>query len=499
MHTAICLPSTSARGCARLRATAAAGCFLVSLLALPARAAEAPPAAKSTAPDPAVLARIRDTAMDSNWAWRHLAELTDKVGPRPAGSPQDAAAVAQIAAALRASGAQVRLQPVRVNHWVRGEERAELTAYADQPAGLSQRLHLTALGHSGATPAAGITAKVVVLRDFAQLRARAAEVRGNIVYFASVFDQSLAEGGQAGAAYGQAGAYRFTGPALAAEAGAAAVLLRSIGGASYRLPHTGVTNWKPGQTPIPAAALAAEDGDLIDRLAAQGPVQMHLVLTPQTLAEADSANVIADWPGRDKPDEVVIVSGHLDSWDLGTGASDDGTGVIGAAAVIDVLRQVGVHPRRTIRFIGWADEENGAVGSKVYAASVDAAVASQVAAIESDSGAGHAMGITAAVTADSVARLEPVRAALQPLGAGVLRREESEQGADITPLQMRGVPGFSPLVDRRHYFDIHHTAADTLDKVDPRELRAQVAVMAVLAYYLAELPEPLPRVTLPRE
>jgi hypothetical protein len=337
---------------------------------------------------------------------------------------------------------------------------------------------------------------VIVLRDFAELQARAAEVRGNIVYFASVFDQSLADGGQAGAAYGQAGVYRFVGPSKAAEAGAAAVLLRSVGGADYRLPHTGVTIWKPGQAPIAAAALAAEDGDLIERLAAQGPLQMHLVLTPQTLPQADSANVIADWPGREKPDEVVIVSGHLDSWDLGTGASDDGTGVVGAAAVIDVLRQAGLHPRRTIRFIGWADEENGAIGGKAYAAALGDAAPRHVAAIESDGGAGHAMGITAAVTAGSVAQLEPVRLALQPVGAGVLRHEEKEQGADITPLQAGGVPGFSPLVDMRHYFDIHHTAADTLDKVEPRDLRTQVAVMAVLAYFLAELPEPLPRLPL---
>jgi len=461
-------------------------------------AAAAPAAVVPAAPvvDPAVLDRIREAAMASNWAWQHLADLTDKIGPRLSGSPQDAAAVAQLAAALRATGAAVRLQPVKVPHWVRGNEQAELLTYPGQPAGIRPTLHLTALGDTSATPPGGLNARVLVIHDFAELKARAADVRGNIVYFASVFDQALADGGQASAAYGQAGAYRFTGPSAAAELGAAAVLLRSIGGANYRLPHTGVTIWKDGQARIPAAALAAEDGDLIARLAAQGPVDMKLVLTPQILPDADGANVIADWPGREKADEVVIVSGHLDSWDLGTGASDDGTGVIGAAAVIDVLRQLDLHPRRTIRFIAWANEENGSRGSKAYAASVAESLALQTAAIESDSGAGHAMGINAAVSARTLAMLKPVGIALQPLGAGVVHREAAQLGADIGPLQEDGVPGFSPLVDHSHYFDYHHTAADTLDKVDPQSLRAQVAVMAVLAYFLAELPEPLPRIVL---
>ena len=275
--------------------------------------------------------------------------------------------------------------------------------------------------------------------------------------------------------------------------GAAAVLLRSVGGAQYRLPHTGVTIWKPDQAPIPAAALAAEDGDLIERLAAQGPLRLQLVLTPRTLPEADSANVIADWPGRESPDEVVIVSGHLDSWDLGTGAIDDGSGVVASAGVIALLRQLDLHPRRTIRFIAWANEENGSRGSKAYAASVQGQLPMQCAAIESDIGAGHPLGIEAAVAPESLEPLHALSDALAPIGATVLERMDKSLGADISPLQEAGVPGFAPLVDHRHYFDYHHTAADTLDKVDPQALREQVAVMAVLAYYLAELPQPLAR------
>ena len=279
--------------------------------------------------------------------------------------------------------------------------------------------------------------------------------------------------------------------------GAAAALVRSIGGADYRLPHTGATIWKEGQAPIPAAALAAEDADLIVRLAARGPVSMKLLLTPQSLPDADSFNVIADWPGRELPKEYVVVSGHLDSWDLGTGATDDGIGAMAAAGVIQVLQQLNVHPRRTIRFIGWTNEENGGRGAQAYFDSVSKTMSTQCAAMESDDGAGRALGISAAVTHDSLARLQPVIDALKPLGATLLEAREGELGADISPLQAAGVPGFAPLVDSRHYFDYHHTAADTLDKVDPVNLQSQVAAMGVLAYYLADLPACLPRIPVP--
>ena len=247
---------------------------------------------------------------------------------------------------------------------MRGEEHADLTEYPGRPDGLTQHLHLTALGSSGATPVAGLEARVIVVHDFDDLHARGAQVRGKIVLFDARFDQRLADNGQAGAAYMQSGQYRVHGPAEAAALGAVAALVRSIGGADYRLPHTGVTRFEDHQAPIPAAALAAEDADLILRLAAHGAVSMKLWLTPVTLPNADSFNVIADWPGTERPNEYVIVSGHLDSWDLGTGATDDGVGVISAAGVLQVLQQLQLHARRSIRFIGWADEENGGHGPR---------------------------------------------------------------------------------------------------------------------------------------
>ena len=471
---------------------------LVAILAGSSAGADTPPPAAG-ADQTSTLVRIRSAAMDSDWAWQQLEALTDQVGPRSAGSAGQAAAIAQVAAAMRGLGAHVTLQPTKVPHWVRGEERAELTQYPGRPNGLTQRLHLTALGGSGATPATGLAARVIVVHDLDSLRGMGAQVRGNIVLFDARFDQQLADNGEAGAAYGQSVQYRVNGPTQAAALGAVAALVRSAGGGAYRLPHTGVTRWNDKQTPIPAAALTTEDVDLITRLAARGPVTMQLWLTPSTFPDADSFNVIADWPGREKPNEYVIVSGHLDSWDLGTGATDDGVGVIGAAAVLQVLQQLQLHPRRTIRFIGWADEENGGHGAQTYLDSVRASIDSQCAAIESDLGAGRALGIEAALPGDALPALRPVIDVLRAVGASALKGQVREAGADIEPLQEAGVPGFAPLLDTRHYFDYHHTAADTLDKVDPHNLHTQVATMAVLAYFLAEAESCLPRSPIPHQ
>ena len=445
--------------------------------------------------DPATLARIRDAAMASDWAYRQLADLTDVVGPRLSGSPGAAAAVERLAAAMRAAGAEVALQPCRVPHWVRGEERAELVDWAGRPEGVEQRLHLTALGGSGATPAEGLTAPVLVVRDLDDLAARAAEVRGRIVVYENRFDQRLADNGRAGVAYGQAAGARFSGPARAAELGAAAVLVRSVGGADFRLPHTGVTRWNEGQAPVPAGALAAEDADLLARLSARGPIRLHLTLTPRTLPDADGHNVLADLRGREAPEQVVVVSGHLDSWDLSPGAHDDAGPTLAAMGVVELLARLHLRPRRTVRAFAWADEENGGRGAQAYFASVRDRLPDQVAAIESDAGAGRPFGLLAALPPEARGRLKPVLDALVPLGATAVeyRAPGEHLGADIGLLQAAGVPSFAPLVDTRRYFDYHHTAADTLDKVDPDALRRQVAVMAVLAWVLAEMPEPLPR------
>lgn len=449
--------------------------------------------AADIAVDPAILARIRDAALQTNWAYERLTDLTDNIGGRLSGSPQAEAAVEQVAASMRKEGFAVRLEPVMVPHWVRGEERAEVVAFAGQVKGLTHRLVLTALGGSGATPPQGTRGEVIVVKSFDELNATAASVPGRIVLFDVPFDTHLQDNGFAGTAYGQAGRARFAGPSAAAKLGASAVLVRSISGATYRMPHTGVTNWGEGVQAIPAAAVTAEDADLLSRLAAKGPVTVQLVLTPQTLPDVASANVIADLQGGDLKDEVVLVSGHLDSWDLGQGAIDDGVSVVAAMGAMKVIRDLGLRPRRTIRFVAWMNEENGGRGEKAYTAAHKDAFAQHVAAIENDNGAGRPLGIKAYVSPASRTLLAPVIDALRPIGASVLDLRVDPVGSDLGDLLRAGVPGFEALVDMRNYFDYHHTAADTLDKVEPENLRRQVAVLAVLAYFLAEGPQALQR------
>ncbi len=446
--------------------------------------------------DPAALAQIRNAALKSDWAYERLADMTDLIGPRLSGSAGAAAAVTQVAEAMRKIGATVTLQPVKVPHWVRGAESAELVDYAGRPAGLSQRVVLAALGGSGATPAAGITAQVIVIHDFDELKARAAEVKGRIVLFDVAFDQKMAEHGQAGQAYGQAVAYRGMGTRLAAQMGAAAALVRSVGGADFRLPHTGASGLQDGAR-IPAAAVSAEDSMLMARLAKRGALSMHLTLTPQILPDADSFNVIADLPGSERPDEIVIVSGHLDSWDLATGANDDGAGIASAMAVIDTLKKLDFRPRRTIRVIAWMNEENGGRGAQAYLAANKALTEKHIAAIENDEGSGRVFGMRTSVGNEGLKQFAALKAALLPMGAGAMQRFDALGTGDLHGLEAAGVPSFSPLIDDSTYFNYHHTPADTLDKVNQEDLRRHVAVMATTAWYLANMEQPIGRASVP--
>ncbi|HEY0801988.1 MAG TPA: M20/M25/M40 family metallo-hydrolase [Steroidobacteraceae bacterium] len=455
-----------------------------------------PAFADDAVPDAAMAAsldRIREAGLSDDWAYRRLADLCDKIGPRISGSRQADAAVEQIAAAFRASGLTISLQPVKVPHWVRGEEQAEIMDYPGRPEGVTQHLHLTTLGGSVATPAQGISGQVLVVHSFDELRAHEGQARGKIVLFDVPFDEVLAMNGRAGSAYGQGVVYRAQGAIAAARAGATAALVRSVGGANYRLPHTGQMNYDPKVPKIPSAALSAEDAMWVSRLAAEGPVTLRLKLTPQTLPEADSHNVIVDWPGRERPEEVVIVSGHLDSWDLAQGAIDDGAGVASAMGAVHLLQSLGLHARRTIRFVGWMSEENGSAGGQNYFKMNSATLARQIAAIESDNGAGRPLGVSAHMASAVLPQLIPLMKALTPMGASILDHRDEAAGSDVRFLDDAGVPTLSPIVDTRTYFDYHHTAADTLDKIDPDNIRRQVAVLAMIAYYLAEMPEALPR------
>jgi len=456
-----------------------------------ARAQGAPPA--PPLPNAATYAAIRDKALSSTWAFERLSDLTDLIGPRSSGSPEAQAAIEQVARVMRADGLKVTLQPMRAPHWVRGDERAELVEYAQRPKGITQKLQLTALGGSVATPAQGLTAPVLVVRSFAELSARAKEARGRIVLFDVPFDRALADSGHAGAAYGQAVAFRVAGASAAAKVGAVAALVRSVGGASYRLPHTGQMLYEPGVDKIPAAALTAEDAALIARLAKRGPVSMKLTLTPQTLPDVESFNVIGDLLGSEKPEELVLVSGHLDSWDLATGAIDDGAGVAAAMGVAHVLRELKLRPKRTLRVVAWMSEETGGQGAQAYFEAGKSKLAEHVAVIESDFGVGRPYGVEAYATPASLEKLRALRDVLAPIGTSLLRRSDRAVGSDIGAWQAAGVPGFEVMLDGRTYFDYHHTPADTLDKVDPKNLQHLVAALGVLTFYLADAPEALER------
>ncbi len=440
------------------------------------------------------LKHLHNAALSSDYAYVQLAHLCNNIGPRLSGSPQAQQAAQYVAAQMRTLGLDVRLEKVMVPHWVRGAETAELVQFAGQAPETTQKIVLTALGGSVATPAPGLTAEVVVVDSFEHLASLGrGKIEGKIVLFNTRFDKQMAAQGFALDAYGQAVVYRGGGPSAAARLGAVASLVRSVGGADYRLPHTGALAYASDAPKIPAAAVAAEDSDLIAYLTAQGTVRIHLTLTPQTLPDVESYNVIADLKGSEHPEQVIIVSGHLDSWDLGTGAIDDGAGVAVAMQTAALIKGLGLRPKRTIRVIAWMNEENGSRGGRTYAENHKAEFANHIAAIESDLGAGHPVGFSAHVTAKALEMLRPTAAVLQASGAGLIRQSQNGEGADISPMDVAGVPTLAPIQDNRTYFNYHHTAADTLDKVVPRELAENAAVMVVLAYAIANLPQPLPR------
>jgi carboxypeptidase Q len=461
----------------------------------------APSPSGSPSPTPTVfsvqtlaeLRQLQKAALESNYGYRQVAHLANNIGPRLSGSAQAAKAVEYVAGELKALGCNVRFEKVMVPRWVRGEETGALVQFPGQAPSTTQKIVLCALGPSVATPTNGITAEVIVVKNFDELKSMPREkVAGKIVLFNYPFDKQMAAQGRAGEAYGEAVAYRSHGPSAAARQGAIACLIRSVGGADYRLPHTGMTDYAKDVPKIPAGAVTAEDADLIANLVPQGPVKMKLTLTPQTLPDVESANVIADIKGSEHPEQVVISSGHLDSWDLGTGAIDDAAGVAVSMEAANLIQKLHLKPKRTIRVIAWMNEENGEAGSKQYAKDHEKEIPNHFAAMETDGGAGHPIGVNIKGKPEVKKMFAPVALILQESGAGILDLVE-HCGADIEPLEKAGVPAFSPIQDNRFYFNYHHTAADTLDKIVPKELAENSAVVAVVAYALANMERPLPR------
>src|SRR6058998_2050575 len=383
----------------------------------------------------AELKRLQHAALRSDYAYKQVAHLANNIGPRLSGSSQAAKSIEYVASELKAIGCEVQLERVLVPHWVRGEETAALVQFPGQAPSTTQKIVLCALGASVATPSNGITAEVIAVRNFDELKSLPREkVAGKIVLFNYPFDKQMAAEGRGNEAYGEAVVYRSDGPSAAARQGAVACLIRSVGGADYRLPHTGQTNYANDAPKIPAGAITAEDADLIVDLVRQGPVNMKLILTPQQLPDVESYNVIGEIKGGGHPEQVIIVSGHLDSWDLGTGAIDDGAGVAVSMEVANLIQKLHLKPKHTIRVIAWMNEENGEAGSKQYAKDREKEFSNHFAAMETDGGAGHPIGINIKGKFEIKKLLAPVLAVLQESGAGGTNFAE-HIGADIEPLE----------------------------------------------------------------
>ncbi len=418
--------------------------------------------------------------MASQW----VASLTDRAGPRLAGSPGDPEAVAWGLETLRRLGfANVHAEKVPVKVWQRGPESGEVVSPYALP------LRLTALGGSVPTPEAGLEAEIMEVSSLQELDTKGETARGKIVFFDKKMERT-----SDGTGYGRAVDVRTRGASRAAGLGAIGIFVRSVGTDHNRLPHTGGLDYDEKLPRIPAAALSIPDAELLERLGKSGrPVRVRFRLACGEKGEAESANVIADIPGTKKPEEIVLLGAHLDSWDLGTGAIDDGAG---CGIVIEAARLVGElprHPPRTIRVVLFANEENGLAGAKAYAKAHEAELARHAAALEADTGTGRPTGLSwlAGPSAESVVR--EIGALLEPLGAGTVFGDGSG-GADVSQLRTAGVPLFTVLQDCSTYFDYHHTANDTFDKIEPEPLDRMVAAVAAFAYVAASTPEPFERI-----
>ena len=451
---------------------------LALLFAFPAAASPATTAALSRG------SSIVAETLKAPTAYARLRVLTDTIGHRLAGSPAEPKAVAWAKAEFEKDGVSVRLEPVMVPVWIRGDESAAIVAP------VSQQLVILGLGGTVGTPPGGITAEVLVVSSTEELTALGVEkVRGKIV----LFDHPFVRTGEEFGDYGRAVKYRGQGASDAARLGAVAALVRSVGTSSLRTPHTGAMRYADDAPKIPAAAVTIEDSLLIRRLAESGQdLMIHLTLGASTEADREGANVVAEIRGYAKPEEVVLIGAHLDSWDVGTGAIDDGAGCV---MVIETMRVIaaGPPPARTVRAVLFANEENGLRGGRAYRDAHLAELDKHVAAIESDSGGARATGLSILSGEGGV---EMLTALLTPLLApiGAARFRAGHGGADISVLETAGVPLLGLSLDSTRYFDWHHTPADTLDKIDPAELQHAAAALAAATWGLANAEATLPRV-----
>jgi hypothetical protein len=423
----------------------------------------------------AVADKLIDAALADDAGYQRLEYLCYRIGNRLSGSESLQRAITWSVEQMKAAGlTNVRVIPTKVPHWVRGAESAKMVAPMDKP------LHMLGLGMSIGTPPGGITADVVAVSTFDELAALGAgKVKGKIVVYNYVFQ-----------GYGPARGYRSSGASRAAALGAVAVLVRSATPLSMQIPHTGAMEYDEKQPKIPAAAVSPEDAAMLQRLYQDGvPVRVHLEMSARTEPDVDSGDVIGEIRGKTHPEEVVVIGGHIDSWDVGQGAQDDGASIMACLEALALIHKLGLQPERTLRVAFWVNEENGGRGGEAYREFVGDKLKDQVAALEMDGGAESPRGFGAGVDQASQELLQQVAKLLDRIGAGEITAGGG--GEDIAPLIRDGVPGLSERTVGTHYFDWHHTEADTLDKVSPEDFRKNVAALAVMSYALADMPQRL--------
>ena len=439
------------------------------------------PASAARSPDGAWVEAYRDAAgrligeaMSSTFAWDRLALLGDTFGHRLSGSPSLNDAIQWAVAQMKKDGLEnVHTEPVKVPYWVRGHESAEITSPR------SRALTMLGLGNSIGTPPEGIEAEVLVVRSFEALDADAPRVRGRVVLFNASFTT-----------YGETVQFRVNGPSRAAALGAVAALVRSVGPPGLRLPHTGALHYNEGVPQIPAAAISSEDADLLQRMQDRGATtRVRLRMEAKFLPDVDSFNVIGELRGREHPDDVVVVGGHLDSWDVGTGSTDDGGGCVVTWEALRLMKKLNLRPRRTVRVVLWTNEENGTRGATAYRDRYKDQLSQHVLMLESDNGVLHPSGFGFTGSDSARTRIKEIATLLR--GIQIDRIGQGGEGADIGPsVQAASIPSMS-LEGDGNYFLIHHTPADTIDKIEPMDMSRASAAIAVIAYVVAEMPERL--------
>jgi carboxypeptidase Q len=421
--------------------------------------------------------RMISTEFADSSAWNRLAEMTDKFGNRLSGTENLEHTIDWVLAQMKADGLQnVHGEKVMVPHWVRGEESATLISPRAAP------LHMIGLGRSIATPKGGITAPVMIVGSFDELTRRASEAEGKMVLFDVPFTS-----------YGETVRYRSGAASAAARVGGVAALIRSVSSYSIQNPHTGAMNYDTTVAKkIPAAALSVEDALMLHRMVNRGEkVVVNLRMSAMTLPDAPSRNVVAEIRGSEKPDEVVVLGGHIDSWDVGQGAMDDGGGAVAAWEAVKLIQRLGLKPRRTVRVVLWTNEENGSRGGLGYRDAHRAELDKHVLAMESDNGVFAVQGIGISAGNGGVAMAQDIASLFSAFNA--TKVTDGGTDADTDPLNALGVPTISPLVDGTRYFWFHHSAGDTMDKLDPHEMAENVALLAVTAFVVADMPGYLPR------